>query len=59
MPSNKDETPETNRARKVAGRAKRRRFVQGTRAYTHAMTNSMARRAAEKKPDDKDSEEAL
>jgi hypothetical protein len=56
MPANKDETPQTNRARKVAGRAKRRRFVQGTRAYTHAMTNSMARRAAAKKPDAKTSE---
>jgi hypothetical protein len=43
-----EENPANNRAKKVAGRAKRRRFVQGTRAYTHAMTNSMARRAAEK-----------
>ena len=37
-----------NRARKLEGRAKRRRFVQGTRAYTHAITNSVAKRAAEK-----------
>jgi hypothetical protein len=37
-----------NRAKKVEGRAKRRRFVQGTRAYTHALTNSIARRSAEK-----------
>jgi hypothetical protein len=48
MPARKDEAPQTNRARKVAGREKRRRFVQGTRAYTHAMTNSMARRTAGK-----------
>ncbi|GAC1473843.1 MAG: hypothetical protein PVSMB7_28260 [Chloroflexota bacterium] len=38
-----------NRSRKVAGRMKRRRYVQGTRAYTHAMTNSIARRAAAKR----------
>jgi hypothetical protein len=37
-----------NRDRKVEGRAKRRRFVQGTRAYTHAITNSIAKRAAAK-----------
>ncbi len=43
-----------NRARKIEGRAKRRRFVQGTRAYTHALTNSIARRAAEKRPKDED-----
>jgi hypothetical protein len=40
------ELPPTNRSRKVAGRAKRRRYVQGTRTYTHAMTNSKARRYA-------------
>lgn len=34
-----------NRARKVHGRQKRRRFVQGTRAFTHALTNSIAKRA--------------
>jgi protein-disulfide isomerase-like protein with CxxC motif len=34
-----------NRDKKVAGRAKRRRYVQGTRAYTHAVLNSIARRA--------------
>jgi hypothetical protein len=33
-----------NRAKKVEGREKRRRFVQGTRAYLHDMTNSIARR---------------
>jgi hypothetical protein len=33
-----------NRARKVAGREKRRRFVQGTRNYLHDVTNSIARR---------------
>ena len=43
-----EETPPDNRAKKVAGRAKRRRYVQGTRAYTHAMTNSMARRASKR-----------
>ncbi len=36
--------PLDNRDKKVEGRAKRRRFVQGTRAYTHALTNSIARR---------------
>ena len=41
------ETPRDNRTRKIEGRAKRRRFVQGTRAYTHAMTNSIAKRADE------------
>jgi hypothetical protein len=44
----KDEDAIDNRDKKVEGRAKRRRFVQGTRAYTHAMTNSIAKRAAEK-----------
>jgi hypothetical protein len=44
----RDDTPESNRSRKLKGREKRLRYVQGTRAYTHAMTNSMARRAAEK-----------
>lgn len=42
-----DESARDNRAKKTAGRAKRRRFVQGTRAYTHALTNSIARRASE------------
>jgi len=37
-----------NRARKLEGRAKRRRYVQGTRAYLHAMTNSVARRVERK-----------
>lgn len=43
-----DEHARDNRVKKTEGRAKRRRFVQGTRAYTHALTNSIARRAAEK-----------
>jgi hypothetical protein len=37
-----------NRAKKVEGRAKKRRFVQGTRAYTHAIVNSIAKRAVQK-----------
>jgi len=41
--------PRDNRSKKVEGRAKRRRFVQGTRAYTHALTNSIARRAQRRK----------
>jgi hypothetical protein len=45
----RDDVPENNRTKKVKGRAKRRRFVQGTRTYLHAMTNSVARRAAAKK----------
>ena len=44
----RDEPPD-NRSRKLEGRSKRRRYVQGTRAFTHAMTNSMAKRAAEKR----------
>lgn len=40
--------PRTNREKKVEGRSKRRRFVQGTRAYTHALTNSIAKRAGVK-----------
>ena len=39
---------EDNRAKKVAGRHKRKRYVQGTRAFVHAMTNSMAKRFAER-----------
>jgi hypothetical protein len=42
-----DDSPTDNRDRKVQGRAKRRRYVQGTRAYTHALTNSIAKRAEE------------
>ncbi|HEX6507348.1 MAG TPA: hypothetical protein VF221_06930 [Chloroflexota bacterium] len=38
----------SNREKKLEGRSKRRRFVQGTRAYTHALTNSIAKRAAAK-----------
>jgi hypothetical protein len=45
MNDRSDDTSRDNRDRKVEGRAKRRRFVQGTRAYTHAMTNSIAKRA--------------
>ncbi len=37
--------PRDNRSKKLQGREKRRRFVQGTRAYLHDMTNSVARRA--------------
>ena len=47
MDREKDNTLD-NRAKKVEGRAKKRRFVQGTRAYTHAITNSIAKRAAQK-----------
>jgi len=47
-----DREQRDNRARKVEGREKRRRFVQGTRAYLHDMTNSIARRA-KKKPRDR------
>lgn len=39
-----DDEQTSNREKKVAGRAKRRRYKQGTRAYLHAMTNSVARR---------------
>jgi hypothetical protein len=42
--------PTSNRDKKVEGRSKRRRFVQGTRAYTHALTNSIAKRASGKPP---------
>lgn len=50
-----NESP-SNREKKVAGRAKRRRYGQGTRTYLHAMTNSVARRLrnAEKKSRDGD-----
>lgn len=34
-----------NREKKVQGRAKRRRYVQGTRALTHAITNRLAKEA--------------
>jgi hypothetical protein len=47
MPKEKD-ISEDNRDKKVEGRAKRRRYVQGTRAYTHAIANSIAKRAATK-----------
>lgn len=48
MATHFEETALDNRDKKLAGRAKRKRYVQGTRAYTHAMTNAMAKRAAEK-----------
>jgi hypothetical protein len=38
-----------NRAKKVAGRRKQRRYVQGTRSYLHAMTNSAVKRLAAKR----------
>jgi hypothetical protein len=41
-----------NRAKKVAGRARRRRYVQGTRSYLHSVTNSAAKRTEEKQPRD-------
>jgi hypothetical protein len=45
------DVPQGNRAKKVEGRAKRRRYVQGTRAYLHSLTNSMSRRAKKSQPD--------
>ena len=56
MSRDTEQHPEDNRAKKVAGRSKRRRFVQGTRAYTHAVTNSIAKRAAGKRKDGDDEE---
>lgn len=53
--ADEEQPPPDNRSRKVAGRAKRRRYVQGTRAYTHAMTNSIAKRAAKQKIDAEES----
>lgn len=38
-----------NRDKKVAGRKKRQGYLQGKRSYLHAMVNSIARRAAEKR----------
>lgn len=35
----------SNRETKLRGREKRRRHAQGTRAYLHAVVNSVARRA--------------
>jgi hypothetical protein len=40
-----------NRAKKVEGRERRRRFVQGTRTYLHDVTNSIARRGKKKTHD--------
>lgn len=39
-----DDDGHSNREKKIAGRAKRRRYKQGTRSYLHDMTNSVARR---------------
>ncbi len=39
-----DDEQRSNREKKVEGRARRHRYKQGTRAYLHAMTNSVARR---------------
>lgn len=39
--------PLNNREKKVQGRQRKRKYVQGTRAYIHAMTNSVARRGRE------------
>lgn len=51
MKREREDMPANNRARKLEGRARRRRFVQGTRAYTHALTNSIAKRARGKNGD--------
>jgi hypothetical protein len=37
--------PHDNRDKKVRGREKKRKYGQGTRAYLHAVTNSIAKRA--------------
>jgi hypothetical protein len=47
-----DSQPVTNRDKKVQGRAKKRKYVQGTRSYLHALTNSMARRSKDAKGED-------
>ena len=49
MDAERDTQVKTNRGKKVEGRAKRRRYVQGTRAYTHAISNSILKRAAAKR----------
>jgi hypothetical protein len=54
VPAPEDEVPTGNREKKVEGRAKRRRYVQGTRSYLHALTNSVARRAEKQKSPDED-----
>jgi hypothetical protein len=46
MDDDRERLTDDNRQKKIQGRAKRRKYVQGTRAYTHAMTNSLAKRAA-------------
>lgn len=45
-----EETFGDNRAKKVAGRAKRQRHVQGTRTYLHDVTNRIAKRARKSEP---------
>ena len=42
-----DEAEETNRAQKLAGREKARRYRPGSRAYLHATTNARVKRAKE------------
>jgi hypothetical protein len=39
-----------NRDKKVAGRGKRKGYVQGKRSYLHALVNSIARRGKPKPP---------
>lgn len=59
MTDDQQRTPD-NRSKKMVGRAKRRRYVQGTRAWTHAMVNSMAKRTKwPPKPPDTDAENPL
>lgn len=43
-----DEDTDNNRKKKLEGRQKRRKYVQGTRAFTHAMTNRKAKEAPRK-----------
>jgi hypothetical protein len=50
MSNERDTEAQDNRTRKIEGRAKKRRFVQGTRAYTHAISNSILKRAKRKTP---------
>lgn len=54
MPEDRDESLRSSRDKKVAGRAKRRKYMQGTRAYLHALTNSVARRASDRGTKDGD-----
>jgi hypothetical protein len=52
-----DDEQASNREKKVAGRAKRRRYKQGTRSYLHAVTNSVARRLDRIKDRSKDGDQ--